>query len=453
MIIPRHILQQCIPCLTGHHLVRQVSSCYNGVSWDRRGRKFRAQVCIQGMRHHVGSFDSEEEAAAAHDDCLRQMCRDRARLKKSLNFPTLMEASFQESKQEARARGLAKNGGNAAKEELSFRRLQAWFLASTDASSYVLERITASSRTDALLKPVGADSGIRVQLKSATARGPAQKLYMFNNTRGYEGMLLILVALDNDLVWAVPGKQVAQQTLGITLGTDRDRDWRMSDICASMAQLFHSSVFPLASLEEARLECGRSHKVEEQAHLQMSAVFSCIGFHLTKSLDQTTVDSMLCGEGQDWRVQEKASNARKRRGDYVVSLKKRGGRAFGCVAYAESDFDLLLSAVLDDGKLIGLFLIPMQALAELGLVGQHVKAATLRLCPPWALPKTDAARIRYAWQLDFFLDLRSLNGEMQLSPDTHNRLQHLMRKLAAEREAESPRWNVCVGLPRRSSMN
>lgn len=36
-----------------------------GVSWEKRAQKFRAQVGLSGKRHHVGYFDTPEEAEAA----------------------------------------------------------------------------------------------------------------------------------------------------------------------------------------------------------------------------------------------------------------------------------------------------------------------------------------------------------------------------------------------------
>lgn len=39
------------------------SSGYRGVTWDKRARKWRAQVKSKGQNHHLGLFDLEEEAA------------------------------------------------------------------------------------------------------------------------------------------------------------------------------------------------------------------------------------------------------------------------------------------------------------------------------------------------------------------------------------------------------
>jgi len=43
------------------------SSIYRGVSWDKRGEKWRAQCKIDGKTKNIGSFDTEREAAIARD--------------------------------------------------------------------------------------------------------------------------------------------------------------------------------------------------------------------------------------------------------------------------------------------------------------------------------------------------------------------------------------------------
>jgi hypothetical protein len=45
---------------------------YRGVSWDRRARSWRASVTFQGVRHYLGRFKSEEEAARIAADFRRE---------------------------------------------------------------------------------------------------------------------------------------------------------------------------------------------------------------------------------------------------------------------------------------------------------------------------------------------------------------------------------------------
>ena len=425
----------------GRRLTRQKSSTFNGVCFRTPGEKFQVQVFFDKMMHHVGCFNSEEEAAQAYDTRLRSLCQDPARLKKSLNFPTESEASFSQSDQEARRRGIAINGNNGKKEEQSFAYLHGLFRLSSQASHYEIVRIAGFSRADALFK-LRSDSGICLQIKSASAAGPRGQSYNFRNTDGYDGMLLILVGLDAAVLWAIAGRLVTQKSLSIVLGSPRDQAWRVSDIGKLLQHCFENcSEFPHFTLSEASFQCTARHQVEGYAHLALAKVFACVKFQLRRSHPvPRTVDSMLYGMGSAWRVQEKAASARSCR--YKIHLWKSGG-VLGRVPYECEDFDLLLAAVLDDGQLSGLFAFPVLVLAEQGLVKQ--RACTLPLYPPWALPKTAPTRMKHAWQLDHFVDLRSCTGEAPMPPEACSQLEKLLSTLVETSRKRLARSDVSSG--------
>lgn len=48
------------------------SSKYPGVHWNKINNNWRAQIRINGKAIHLGSFDTEEEAAQAYQQKLRQ---------------------------------------------------------------------------------------------------------------------------------------------------------------------------------------------------------------------------------------------------------------------------------------------------------------------------------------------------------------------------------------------
>ena len=138
---------------------------------------------------------------------------------------------------------------------------------------------------------------------------------------------------------------------------------------------------------------------------------------------------------------------------YFVRLEKHGG-ALGRVSYANNDFDVLLVALMDSGHLCGTFIFPIHVLEQKGLVGQ--KAMTLILHPPWSLPKMQATKMRYAWQLDFFVDLHSWTGEPPLPRNSSNCLEALLQPLIPTvTQCSVPRvrnqgllaWIVTLGLP------
>jgi hypothetical protein len=59
------------------------SSKYKGVSWRKRKKKWRARICINGERKHIGYFKDEIHAAKAYDKAAKKYHGEFA----SLNFP------------------------------------------------------------------------------------------------------------------------------------------------------------------------------------------------------------------------------------------------------------------------------------------------------------------------------------------------------------------------------
>ena len=337
-------------------------------------------------------------------------------MKKSLNFPSLSEATYEDPPPAA---------ANFAKEEESFRRLQDRFSMTPQAVTHEIIRVSGSSRVDALFQPKGPDvGGLPLQLKAAKASGNLRSCYVFTHTRGYDGMLLLLIALDRSMMWATPGSAVTTTSFTIRVDSERDQAYRIFDLGPTLEHYFqdNGAIPNHISLNHARLWCGKTNQTEEHAHRQMADLFACIGFHLEKAHALTAVDSVLVGEGCRWRIQEKASSMRDR-GGYDVDLRK--GRLLQ--AYSNSDFDLLLAALLDGDKLIGLFLFPTPVLCKHGLVGG--KPRKLSLWPPWKLPALQSNRNKHAWQLEHFVDLRGRLESEVLPEQAVNRLVHLLLRL------------------------
>ena len=306
-------------------------------------------------------------------------------------------------------------------------------MASPQALSYEIVRVSGSSKIDALFQIQNSSAGgIALQLKAATGIGPRRQTFSFNRVCGYDGMLLVLIALDCDLMWVAEGACITQGTLQITVGSDRHRKLRVHDIGATLEECYlQRKVYPLVSFSEAKFRCSLSNKVEEQAHSLLAIVLAGIGFRLQKSVTMrhaSAVDSFLFDGRREleWRVQEKASNLLKTN-RYAINLWRRAGTC-GLRAYSESEFDILLAAVLDDGCLSAVFAFPSHVLAKHGLVGQ--KPNRLSLYPPWALAKREATRRRHAWQLEHFVDLRSWSGDPTVPASICRCLQHLMHKLS-----------------------
>ena len=414
---------------------RGATSQFNGVHWHKASQKFAAHVYIAGATHYLGLFHSEQEAAQRYDKQLRALCQDEHRLRRSLNFPTPSEASFRQSPQEARQRALQVHSDTTQLEEASLHRVQQRFLSTPQASIYEIARVSRSSRIDALIQTIASQAGgACLQFKSASARKFHGNGYGFKHTKGYEGMLLVLVALDRDLLWAVPGKLVTSQTLWLTIDSARDRAWRVHDIGFTLESCFlNPQEFPQVSLAEARLQCSNSNRVEERAHALMAILFALAKFELQRSFTSASVDSMLVGNGLALRAQEKASNLCKN-GHYAINLWKRGG-VLGRLPYEATDFDVLLAALLDAGRLTGLFLFPISVLMQRGYVGHN--AIRLLLLPPWKPAKLETTGIRYSWQMEYFVDLRDWTGGAVLPDAVRSRLDHLLSQLAVAQKPKN----------------
>ncbi|KAK9868199.1 hypothetical protein WJX84_001531 [Apatococcus fuscideae] len=66
------------------------SSIFRGVSWSDRSGKWRAQLWHDNKVHHLGFFESEQQAAQAHDHASLQLHGDQAQL----NFPQPDDSTF-----------------------------------------------------------------------------------------------------------------------------------------------------------------------------------------------------------------------------------------------------------------------------------------------------------------------------------------------------------------------
>ena len=413
---------------------------YRGVCFNKQRRVFDARLTVKGRKYFAGSFRAATEAAKMYDQRLRDLCgSDKQRLQRCLNFPSEEEAAYQETARHARRRGMDMNGGKYGthrKELQAFELLNQAFARSPVSQHYEIRRLSGASKADALfVQRSSPEVGLPLQLKASSGHGPQARTYSFQSMRGYDGMLVLCVALKDGHMWAVAGQNIVVNTLHITLGCNSDRQLRVDsqDIGPHLAACLHDArSYPHMSMVHASMQCAsRSHMVEAATHLQLQRLFSCIRMRLTRpSLHNSAVDSWLeinhvDAQGVHLRLQEKASNKRQRR--YVIRLSKCGG-ALGRQAYARDDFDVLVACVLAENKLDGMFFIPAALLVDHGFIG--LRPTHMLLYPPWHAPVKKDIRSKYAWQPEFFLDLRKWNGSDELPQDLGDRLETLVARAA-----------------------
>ena len=407
---------------------------YRGVRYDRG--KFTAQLYLHGHETYLGRYDSAELAAHAFDKRLRIVCaHDKHRLQRSLNFPSEEEAAYAETPAQARVRGLKICGSNHRKELEAFQLLEKALATSTSANGYMIRRLSDASRADAVFTSKEApDCGLRIQLKSASSRERRGHTYHFSRVCGYDGMLVIFVALDGNHIWAAAGNQLLRRDLRITIGHKHDKQLRVHDICSHLVACFQNAQqFPHACFQDALLQCPPKLKTEALVHIQLCSMFRTIDMELIRlSLHNSPADSLLevsaCkGSRVCLRLQEKAAHMHGN--SYRVFLWKHGG-ALGRLPYDDGDFDVLAACLLDQDKLQGVFLIPMSTLAHRGCANE--KPLGLSLHPPWCPPKTRCTQLKYSWQLQYFVDLRLWQSSGELPAASREHLKGLILRNASE---------------------
>ena len=195
---------------------RAEAAKYCGVCYCKRTRKYLVHIRVNGQQKHIGRFNCALQAAEAYDSKLRSLFSDdKLRLRRYLNFPSNEEASYCETVEQSRQRGLRISGQNLRSEARAAMLLDAAVSSSSDAAGFELCRLSGASHADAVFRPKGSEEGggLLLQLKAATSSGQRGRRYNFNHMVGYDGMLVIMMALDTNHVWAAAGSQLFSESL------------------------------------------------------------------------------------------------------------------------------------------------------------------------------------------------------------------------------------------------
>lgn len=168
----------------------------------------------------MGRFGTSEEAALAYDACLRHHGVGDGLLRR-LNFPTPQEVGLLSGAAQRRAENAQRNQKTEALSKHLFEQ-------HLDHNDWELEWMYEGTRADGALKKrtCSIDDGwVGIQIK-ATNR-PTQgirRVYQFAGVSGYDGLLVICIALDQALLWTIPGGDLKVRTLTITIGGKWDTD-------------------------------------------------------------------------------------------------------------------------------------------------------------------------------------------------------------------------------------
>ena len=284
---------------------RAEAAKYRGVSYHKRNRNrpFVALLWARGRPGYIGSFKTAKQAAEARDQAVRSLYPGatpdhKFQCKKLLNFPSREEASYNETTQQARRCALKIHGANTDKaDRRSMEMLQKALNTSLYSDKYELVRLTESAKADALLKLRGSSqAGLPIQIKAATSRWSEGRKYHFNHLLAYDGMLVVLVALDGGYFWVATGEEFKADDLWITIGCESDTDRPVENIVSHLvACLKDTQQFPHLSVEEAEHQCSASHRLEVAAHRQLRNLFSCMNWSLSHPDEHGTTVLVVAG--------------------------------------------------------------------------------------------------------------------------------------------------------------
>lgn len=372
-------------------------SGYRGVSWDASSGKWTAKVAVSGARSYLGVFNLAEDAAHAYDDFIRSSGTSMALLRR-LNFPTHNETTL--------LAGAAPQSSGARRhcyeiEALSKRLLE----EGLDRTSWDLMWMPEGTRADGALRPKShssSDSWVGIQLKAAS-RPNASGVYTFGHLLGYHGMLIICIALDRSMLWALPGAAVTVQTMAITIGGKWDRyrcSWCQLGAILACAWIVRET-FIRHSLASLRLPASLATQVELSCLDDVEQTLEEVGLSSSSpAVQHGSVDMLVEAR---IRVQCKARTAPTRSvHSFCVGLTRRLGSR-SKVPYFVGDFDALLACLIFGDRLKGFFVIPARELASRGFLCPIKWRTSITLYLPQSTPRTANGRLAKAWQSEYFV--------------------------------------------------
>lgn len=367
---------------------------YRGVSWCSAAGKWQARSHVDGQSHYLGVFRCSIQAALAYDANVRQLGLT-VKCAKRLNFPTEEELDL------LRARIVHRESCTYLVEALSKQLLE----ERVDKARYELKWLGEGTRADGIVRCVNGqpnDGWFGLQLK-ACSKLSTPRSYKFWKCTGYAGLLLCCVALDSELLWAIPGHIVTPRDLRITLGGRWDAYRRRSgELTAALDDAWHDpKSFARMSCDDWRIPQSPSHQVELRSHDLGTQLFSESGFRISyPALQHSAVDMILDGE---IRLQSKARTLPVDPTEAFSINLLRGSRK--AKPYDACDFDALVMYVMPGGTLKGLFVIPACELQDRGFIGGAAIRSNLRLYPEWSVPRRARSRAAKAWQAKYFVDV------------------------------------------------
>jgi len=400
---------------------------YRGVYWHNRARKWCAMIMIHGSQRYLGLFVSEVEAASAVDHALRKWRPSKWLAR--LNFASTCDM--------VRARNVEVHGASHSTEARAWELILGNLRGVPAFEEFEVQRLREGTRADGIFRyrePGSDDLWVGMQVKS-TARASASSRFTFNSTRGYDGLLLVCVALVPGVIWVIPGDAVGVRYLTLRVGSDAHDLYRCQDLVSALTEAWlNRSRYPKHTAAAWSTPRSRSARIEHEGQKQGHAWLRKYGFALEQPVVEhghfdIVIDGVI-------RVQDKTLTApRHDCGTYRVSLEKHGGCGTK-IPYVGNEFDLLVVYLLSAGTMATVFVAPTYSLIRHGAVGGQ--QGSLTLYPPQSQPNAARACDQKAWQAQFFFDAR-----IDLDGDSAARLNNIVTLVPPSLQIPKPQ-RCCV---------
>lgn len=395
---------------------------YTGVDLAKERTKWRARISLDGRQHHLGTFNNPVDAALAYDAALRSSNADIGRFRR-LNFPTPEETSIQAdiSWEHRRRSNLERYGSVFLKEAASKLAVE-----QAICDHFEVHWLGEGTLADGICRPkhCTTDEWIGIQVKATSAKHSGA--YHFSRTHGYNGLMLVCVALDCMQLWMIPGANISVRGLTISVKGKWDR-YRCSPAGAlSVLQQAWGGCDSLMRQGEGAWKSPISvrQQIEHLGFTLSKAILEDAGIAISMPFVQYgAVDMILDGL---IRVQAKVRTKMSSHvvSSYTVTLHRSSGVGMWR-RFASDEFDVLLVQLIRDNWLIGIFFIPMLELSQRGLTASGIplrgQTCSLNLYPPWSSPTREKARQAKAWQSNYFFPIE--NG---IEEGDKNRLHKLL---------------------------
>lgn len=389
------------------------SSTYRGLSWRTHLSKWQVRARVNGTQTSLGCFALAEDAAHAYDGFIRASGTS-VELLRRLNFPTANElACISSAVPRSTGRGCHNSQVEASSKRLLADRL--------DRNSWDLVWMPEGTRADGALRPrISGYTWFGIQMKAATQ--PCRpNAYSFSCVRGYEGLLMVCIALDKQYLWMLPGGAVKSTRLQITLGGKWDQyrcSWSQLSAVLACAWMCRDTFLrrPLSSL---RRPSAQSSQVELLSLDLLAQALHDVGLACEAPIVQNGPVDMLVDT--NIRSQCKARTARSNATPtFRVGMTRRCGSS-GSVPYSVGDFDAFLACLVVGESLTGCFVIPARELVSRGYLDPIKWRTGITLHLPWLTPKLAKARLAKEWQAAYFVNIPGGRDEFR-----RDRLRHLM---------------------------